>query len=86
MMGDGRARQPGAVLVPGQAVSQEDGGPGCQACQVCRRPLPSQHRHVLDAERCAVFCTCPGCWTLLTPADGPGWLGKPAKDRRGAAR
>ena len=37
-------------------------GPGCQ---VCRRPLPRHHHHVLDTEHCAILCTCPACSALF---------------------
>lgn len=46
-----------ASPAPRRAVSQQDGA----LCEVCRRPLPARHHHVLDTERCAIFCTCPDC-------------------------
>ena len=46
-----------AAPVPRGAASQQDGA----RCEICRRPLPARHQHVLDTVRCAVFCTCPDC-------------------------
>lgn len=36
-------------------------GPDVPVCQICGRPLPGNHPHVLDAGRRAVWCTCRAC-------------------------
>lgn len=30
-------------------------------CEICNGPLPEEHEHVLDTERCAVMCLCLAC-------------------------
>ena len=90
MTGGSRTQASGVAFAPiekGSASQQH--GPGHQICQVCHRLLPSQHLHVLDAERCAVFAPAQVCSTPPPPAAGTGsrgWLGQPTAERQSAGR
>lgn len=57
MAGNGDTGMAGHAPSPSVDVPEQ----GNRVCQACRRPVPTRHRHVLDAERCAVFCICPHC-------------------------
>ena len=38
--------------------------PGEEACDLCGRGVPDEHRHMLDLEERRIVCTCEGCWAL----------------------
>jgi hypothetical protein len=38
--------------------------PNEEACDLCGRGVPEEHRHMLDLEERRIVCTCEGCWAL----------------------
>ena len=43
------------------------GGPAtapAERCELCRTPLPDQHRHLLHLVDRRIVCVCPTCWSL----------------------
>jgi hypothetical protein len=35
-----------------------------EACDLCSRGLPTEHRHLLDLEERRIVCACESCWAL----------------------
>ncbi len=53
----------GPRVQPAPALSPLAGAPE-EACDLCGRPMPDDHRHMLDLEARRIVCTCEGCWAL----------------------
>jgi hypothetical protein len=43
-----------------------------ELCELCGRPIPSEHRHVLDVDTRAVLCACRPCSLLFDRAAAGG--------------
>ena len=37
------------------------------ACEICNGPVPEDHEHVLDTQRCSVMCLCLACSEVFRP-------------------
>jgi len=35
-----------------------------EACDLCGRTVPDDHRHLLNLEERQILCSCEGCWAL----------------------
>lgn len=69
------ARSPSSA-VPGalrRVIRRPSGrsGAASERCDLCRVPVPEQHRHVLDEQRDELLCTCQAC-TLLFQREAAG--------------
>lgn len=53
----GPAVRPAPPLTPLDTPPEE-------ACDLCGRGLPREHRHMLDLEERRIVCSCEGCWAL----------------------
>lgn len=53
----------GPVVRPAPDLSPIASAPE-EACDLCERPLPPDHRHMLNLEERQIVCTCEGCWAL----------------------
>lgn len=62
-----------ATAVPRETASRPLG----TRCEICRRPLLARHHHVLDTERCAIFCTCAACSVAVRRTPDTGAAGIP---------
>lgn len=38
--------------------------PAREYCEICRAPLPDDHRHLLQLEERRIVCACEACWAL----------------------
>jgi hypothetical protein len=38
--------------------------PGGEACDLCGRGIPAEHRHMLNLDERQIVCTCETCWGL----------------------
>ncbi|MBV9007144.1 MAG: hypothetical protein JOZ98_04310 [Solirubrobacterales bacterium] len=56
-----------ALAQAGQA-SRPDAGPAgrpaAERCDICRAPLPDDHRHLLHLDERRIVCACEACWAL----------------------
>lgn len=43
---------------PGQAAAP------AERCELCRTPIPDEHRHLLHLVERRIVCVCPTCWSL----------------------
>ncbi len=41
-------------------------GPAVERCDVCRSPIPDDHRHMLHLVDRRIICTCEACWALYS--------------------
>ncbi|MEA2145797.1 MAG: hypothetical protein QOG59_1384 [Solirubrobacteraceae bacterium] len=58
----------GAVSAPAgvtvvDVMAQVDAAPE-EHCDLCRRTVAAEHRHMLDLEQRCIVCTCEACWAL----------------------
>ncbi|MGI9183876.1 MAG: DUF5947 family protein [Solirubrobacteraceae bacterium] len=44
--------------------SGDSAAPGTERCDVCRAPIPDDHRHMLHLVDRRIVCTCEPCWAL----------------------
>ncbi len=75
-MSTGDAGNPLAVLQrirqsPGRASPPET--EDLERCDLCREPIPAEHRHLVDVRARRLMCSCRGCYLLFT-AEGAGGL------------
>ena len=50
-----------------RASPPQAGGPAtapAERCELCRTPIPDQHRHLLHLVDRRIVCVCPTCWSL----------------------
>jgi hypothetical protein len=43
-----------------------------ERCELCSRPIPSQHSHVVHVEKRNLLCACRPCYLLFTPEGAAG--------------
>ncbi len=46
--------------------------PAEERCELCSRPIPSQHSHVVHVEKRNLLCACRPCYLLFTPQGAAG--------------
>jgi hypothetical protein len=42
------------------------GPPGVERCDICRAPMPEDHRHLLHLVDRRIICSCEACWALYS--------------------
>jgi hypothetical protein len=55
-----------------EGPAQQAAGQPEELCELCGRPVPSEHRHVLDLQTRAVLCACRPCSLLFDRAAAGG--------------
>jgi len=53
-----------AEMVAGLRQMARPAPPPAEACDLCGRDVPEDHRHMLNMEERQIVCVCEGCWAL----------------------
>ena len=59
----GRLRALARAGAERRAPPAPDADPG-ERCDLCRRGVPEDHRHLLNLEERQIVCVCESCWAL----------------------
>jgi hypothetical protein len=73
-----RSLAQGDVTAPGAATAAD----ADERCDLCGRPIPAEHRHLVDVETGRLMCACPPCSLLFDGAAAGGGHFKLVPDRR----
>lgn len=69
---------------PAAGTAKADADAGAERCDLCAEKVPERHRHMLEADRSAVLCTCGPCALLFgqSAAGGRNYLLLPERRLR----
>jgi hypothetical protein len=70
-----------ALAQRGAAEAQQQAAPD-EVCELCREPIATQHRHLLDLETRELMCACRACTILFSSGAAGGGHFTLVPDRR----